>query len=211
MRGLGTNFSRKRRGDTVVELEQYKGYIGVLKSIDQGLLHGELLGITDVVTFQGRMAEEFEKAFRDSVDEYIHFCGTRGKTPEKSFSGKFVVRIPSTLHLDAVMAARAANQSLNSWIKAAIERAVQPVAHVAVDLQRDSSVHLASRVKLLPWQMLLGGPTEESHWTVLNPRSVLNPQGEDSRVSFSLQQLQPQSAWEEERHGISSQKTSKQA
>jgi predicted HicB family RNase H-like nuclease len=54
---------------------EYKGYIGRAEFDPQArILHGELIGIRDVVTFQGRSVEELEKAFRDSVEDYLAFC-----------------------------------------------------------------------------------------------------------------------------------------
>jgi len=63
---------------------RYKGYAGhVLFDADASILHGEVLGIGDVVTFQGDSVAEVEKAFRDSVDDYLAFCMGRGQPPEK--------------------------------------------------------------------------------------------------------------------------------
>ena len=54
---------------------QYKGYIGKVEfDPDAKILHGEVIGIRDVVTFQGGSVKEVEKAFRDSVDDYLIFC-----------------------------------------------------------------------------------------------------------------------------------------
>ena len=78
----------------------HKGYIGTIGEMDEehGIFHGQVLGTTDVITFQGRTVDEVKTAFRDSVDDYLKFCAERGKEPDKSFSGKFVVRITPELH-----------------------------------------------------------------------------------------------------------------
>lgn len=53
----------------------YKGYTGAVAFDDEaGILHGEVLGLRDVVTFEGSSVSEVEKAFRDSVDDYLEFC-----------------------------------------------------------------------------------------------------------------------------------------
>ncbi len=39
-----------------------------------------------------------QQAFRNSIDDYLDFCAERNEEPDKPFSGKFVVRIPSELH-----------------------------------------------------------------------------------------------------------------
>ncbi len=59
---------------------QYLGYIGKVEfDPEANILHGELVGIRDVVTFQGRSVKEIEKAFRESVDDYLDFCRKRGE------------------------------------------------------------------------------------------------------------------------------------
>ena len=77
---------------------EYKGYFAKVE-VDEGagLLHGEVINVRDVITFEGTTVQELKKAFHDSVDDYLEFCATRGEDPEKPFSGKFVVRIPPEL------------------------------------------------------------------------------------------------------------------
>ena len=54
---------------------EYKGYTGRITALDekQGVIHGEVADIRDVVTFQGKTAEEVIQAFHDSVDDYLAF------------------------------------------------------------------------------------------------------------------------------------------
>jgi len=53
------------------------------------------------------------QAFRESVDEYLDFCAQRGESPEKPFSGKFVVSLPAELHWEAYIQAKLKDKSLN--------------------------------------------------------------------------------------------------
>ena len=63
---------------------RYKGYIGQVElDAEAGLLHGGVVGIRDVVTFQGTTAEQVERAFRESVDDYLAFCRQRGEDSDK--------------------------------------------------------------------------------------------------------------------------------
>lgn len=102
----------------------YKGYSGHAEFDDEAdLFHGEVLAIRDVITFQGRTVDELRQAFRDSVDDYLEYCQKIGKTPDKPFSGKFVVRIKPDIHRQAAIAAQKAGQSLNSWVSETIEKA----------------------------------------------------------------------------------------
>ncbi len=65
---------------------EYRGYTGRVTAVDaeQGILHGEVAGINDVVTFQGKSPEGLIQAFRDSVEDYLAFCEERSEPPEKS-------------------------------------------------------------------------------------------------------------------------------
>lgn len=105
---------------------EYKGYIGKVE-IDEaaGILHGEVINVRDVITFEGTTVEEVQQAFRESVDDYLDFCAQRGESPEKPFSGKFVVRLPVELHRKAYVQARLEDKSLNSWFKKVLESALQ--------------------------------------------------------------------------------------
>jgi predicted HicB family RNase H-like nuclease len=96
---------------------EYKGYIGKVEIDDEaGILHGEVINIRDVITFEGASVDEIQRAFRESVDDYLEFCTQRGETPEKPFSGKFVVRLPTELHRKAYIQAKLADKSLNGWV-----------------------------------------------------------------------------------------------
>ena len=57
---------------------------------DTGSFHGEVIGLRDVITFQGRSVAELRKAFKESIEDYLAFCKARGEAPQKPFSGQFV-------------------------------------------------------------------------------------------------------------------------
>ena len=104
---------------------EYKGYFGNVTFDDESnVLHGEVLGIKDVVTFQGESVTELRRAFEDSVDDYLDFCHERGETPDKPCSGKFVIRISPDLHRRISTAAKVSGQSLNSWVALQLENSV---------------------------------------------------------------------------------------
>jgi predicted HicB family RNase H-like nuclease len=67
---------------------EYKGYLGKVTYDEKAhLLHGDVIGLRAVITFQGKNVDELEKAFKDSIDDYIEWCEARGTNPEKAFSG----------------------------------------------------------------------------------------------------------------------------
>ena len=54
---------------------KYKGYIGqVVYDENAKIFHGDVIGLKDVITFQGESVGELEQAFKDSVDDYLEFC-----------------------------------------------------------------------------------------------------------------------------------------
>ena len=95
----------------------YKGYSGHVEFDDAaGVFHGEVLDLKDVVTFQGKSVAELEKAFRDSIDDYLDFCAERNEAPDKPFSGRVMLRIPPAIHRKAFVGAQREGKSLNQWI-----------------------------------------------------------------------------------------------
>lgn len=65
---------------------QYKGYKGLV-TLDKNtnIFYGEIINVRDVITFQGTSLEECRQAFRNSVNDYLEFCRTRGEEPDKPF------------------------------------------------------------------------------------------------------------------------------
>ena len=100
---------------------KYKGYTGVLEVDEEaGILFGEVIGLRDVITFQGETVEEARASFHESIDFYLKICADQGKPPEKPFSGRFLIRITPTLHRDLVAVAGSGRESLNALVKRAL-------------------------------------------------------------------------------------------
>ena len=112
--------TRKKKGVTppascTCSVGPYKRYIGVAEyETPANVFHGRILGIHDIVTFEGDTPAEVAIAFRDSVDDYLDHCATKGKEPNKPFSGKFLVRVPEELHRQLSMLAVTRATSLNT-------------------------------------------------------------------------------------------------
>jgi predicted HicB family RNase H-like nuclease len=77
---------------------------------------GEVINTRDVITFQGKSVQELERAFRESVDDYLAFCKSRNEDPERPFSGNLMVRTPPTLHRHIAFEARRTGKSVNRYI-----------------------------------------------------------------------------------------------
>jgi len=96
---------------------KYKGYHGKVEFDDEaGLFHGEVVDLRDVITFQGKSVDELHQAFRDSIDDYLEFCQERGEEPDKAFTGRLMLRLPSEVHRKAYVCAKKEGKSLNEYI-----------------------------------------------------------------------------------------------
>jgi predicted HicB family RNase H-like nuclease len=100
---------------------EYKGYIGTVEYDAQAkLFHGDIVNTRDVITFQGTTVQEIEKAFRDSINDYLAWYQAEGEAPEKPCSGKFSIRLSPELHQAAVIAAKKLKLPINRFVEKAI-------------------------------------------------------------------------------------------
>lgn len=96
---------------------KYKEYEAVVKfDEDAHVFHGEIINTRDVITFQGSSVKELEQAFKNSVDDYLEFCASRGEEPEKPYSGNFTVRLTPELHRKIALRARRRGKSVNRYV-----------------------------------------------------------------------------------------------
>ena len=99
----------------------YKGYLGTVEYDDQAkIFHGDIINTRDVITFQGTTVKEIERAFKDSIDDYLAWCKEDGVEPEKPYSGRFNVRLSPELHRQIAVIAKKKRLSLNSFVEKAI-------------------------------------------------------------------------------------------
>jgi predicted HicB family RNase H-like nuclease len=54
---------------------KYKGYFGEVIYV---------IGLKDIITFQGKSVQELEQAFHDSVNDYLEWCKKRNEQPNKT-------------------------------------------------------------------------------------------------------------------------------
>jgi predicted HicB family RNase H-like nuclease len=105
---------------------EYKGYSGVFEfdsSIDA--FHGHIVGLQDVVTFQGRSLDELRREMAESVEDYLEACAEVGKEPERPYRGEFLVRTTPELHRAVAIRAEASGMSLNAWVESTLNSVVR--------------------------------------------------------------------------------------
>ncbi len=70
---------------------EYKKYIGIVNyDSDAKIFHGDVVNTKDVITFQGTSVKEIEKAFKDSIDDYLKWCKEEGASPENHIQGNSI-------------------------------------------------------------------------------------------------------------------------
>lgn len=101
---------------------KYKEFYGSIEfSSEDDCFFGKVIGIDDLVTFEGSSVEELKKSFEEAVEDYIETCKELGKEANKSYKGSFNVRISPELHKLAVLIAKAQGKSLNNFVEDAIK------------------------------------------------------------------------------------------
>jgi len=102
----------------------YKNYSARIEyDPDDRIFVGHLAGIRDIVGFHGASVDELESAFHEAVDDYLSMCEQLGQAPDKSASGKMMLRVPPEVHRAALIAAETSGVSLNQWAAKALAEA----------------------------------------------------------------------------------------
>ncbi len=103
----------------------YNGYTARIEySEEDNCFVGHVAGIRDVVGFHGDSVDELRAAFTEAVDDYLESCEKLGRSPQKPYSGKVMLRIDPVLHARAAAVAEAQGKSLNAWAQEQIQKAV---------------------------------------------------------------------------------------
>ena len=108
---------------------KHSGFTGSYDiSFDDDCLHGRVLFIDDLISYEGATPLELKQAFIDAVDRYIAHCETTGKAPNRPYSGTFNVRVGAELHRSAARCARQRDMTLNELIVRALQASVDQAA-----------------------------------------------------------------------------------
>lgn len=108
------------------DILEYKGYYADIHfSANDEVFFGKLLGINDLISFEGDSVKELKAAFIEAVDDYLETCEEIGKEPEKIYKGSFNVRLPSEVHREAALIAALKKVSLNDFVKYSLEKSIK--------------------------------------------------------------------------------------
>ncbi|SLM28909.1 HicB family protein [Desulfamplus magnetovallimortis] len=107
-----------------MNMMKYKGYIARIEYDEEDRIFvGHLAGIKDIVGFHGTTVNELESAFHESVDNYIAISEESGRSPQKPYSGKLMLRIPPEVHAAVATAAQVHGKSINQWASDTLKKA----------------------------------------------------------------------------------------
>lgn len=112
----------------------HKGYTGTIEaSVEDSCLHGQILFIEDIITYEGTTVEDIKTSFKEAVDRYLAYCKEAGKPANKPYSGTFNVRVGQDLHKKAVEVAYHRGMTLNDFVTQSIQTAIEQTGIVKVE------------------------------------------------------------------------------
>ena len=114
------------------DILQYKEYFASIRfSAADDAFVGKILGINDLINFEGNSVSELKKAMKEAVDDYLQTCLRIGKAPEKAYKGSFNVRVSPKLHREASAFAATHNITLNEFVKTALSYALKEEENIS--------------------------------------------------------------------------------
>ena len=114
-------------------LMEHKGYFAKLDyDPEEDLFFGTVVGINDLIMFEGSTNKTLRKAFEESIEEYLSLCLRNNKSPDKTYSGTFNVRVSADMHRQLTLLAASKDANLNSIINEALSHYCQEEENVWV-------------------------------------------------------------------------------
>lgn len=76
------------------DILKYKEYYGTAKvDLKNKKMYGRIIGINDLISYEGSSIEELIIKFEKSVDEYLYSCKILKKPPDRCYRGSFNIRV----------------------------------------------------------------------------------------------------------------------
>ncbi|MBT8421173.1 MAG: type II toxin-antitoxin system HicB family antitoxin [Gammaproteobacteria bacterium] len=108
--------------NNVMNIEGHTAIISFDPELNQ--FRGQFTGLNGGADFYADSVDALREEGACSLKTFLSVCKERNIEPYKTFSGKFVVRVPANLHARVTEAAGAAGISLNQWVQQALQREV---------------------------------------------------------------------------------------
>lgn len=155
----------RTRQMTVLTYKTYTGSVDV--SVEDKCLHGKILFVDDLITYEADTVQEIQAAFESAVDRYLKYCQETGKSPNKPYSGTFNVRTGDVIHKKAAEMAHVLGQSLNEFVIAALESRINGVRYTEVKHTHIHNHYFASNDEDSEITMIASS-TNQTDWGFMN-------------------------------------------
>jgi len=104
------------------DLLKHKGYSGTVEiSMEDGVLHGKVLFVADLITYEAETPGALKIAFEEAVEDYLATCDQIGKDPDRPASGVFNVRTGEERHQALILRSAREGVALNALVNQAID------------------------------------------------------------------------------------------
>lgn len=108
--------------DEGAQLLRHANYVGSIQfSLEDGCLHGRVLHINDLITYEGDTLAQLQAEFKQVVNDYLEHCRTIGKKPEKPYTGSLNVRLGAERHRGLIEMSVQRKRSLNTLLCEAVD------------------------------------------------------------------------------------------
>ena len=97
-----------------IEVDGYKAIVEFDPETE--VFRGSFLELNGGADFYATSVRGLISEGKKSLKAFLDLCEERGLEPRKSFSGRFMVRLPQDLHARIATAAEAEGKSLNRWV-----------------------------------------------------------------------------------------------
>jgi predicted HicB family RNase H-like nuclease len=101
----------------------YKGYTGSVEySANDNVLHGKVMGIRGLISYEGNSIDALVKDFHESVDFYLTHCEETGKAPILPYCGNLSdIQISPSLHQNIYRFAQLHKKTPGQMVEEALE------------------------------------------------------------------------------------------
>ena len=92
--------------EKIMGMLAYKGYLGSIEwDVESKLLHGKILFVSDLVTYEAKDETELCREFEAAVEDHVTTCKQLGRKPPKPFSGQLSVKADIQVQPAAIISA----------------------------------------------------------------------------------------------------------
>lgn len=105
----------------------HRGYEGTVEfSTEDQLLFGKVLHIDSLLMYEADSVPAIQRAFQETVDDYLAHCAQHNVAPNKTYKGSLNVRIGPDRHRALAQMAARAGTTLNEIICRSVDSALAP-------------------------------------------------------------------------------------